>query len=178
MPGVGAFADGMANLQRQGWIEPIRAFAATDRPLLGVCLGMQLFFESSQEDAPSPDKPVQGLALLPGHVLHFPSHTQDGQRLKVPHMGWNTLHWERNDPLLVGLEQGDAVYFVHGYYVQPTETSDQPLTSARCEYGQSFTASVWRDNIWAVQFHPEKSQHVGLKILENFINLKRAAATL
>ncbi|MFW6060757.1 MAG: imidazole glycerol phosphate synthase subunit HisH [Phycisphaeraceae bacterium] len=170
LPGVGAFADGMANLREGGWIEPLTTFASSGKPMLGVCLGMQLFFESSEEDALSPDEPVPGLALLPGRVVRFADRTPSGERLKVPHMGWNALHWRRNDPLLAGLEQGSAVYFVHSYYVQPTETDDQPLTSARCEYGTAFTASVWRGNLWAVQFHPEKSQRVGLKILENFVN--------
>ena len=171
LPGVGAFADGMANLRAGGWIEPIKQFAQTGKPTLGICLGMQLLFESSEEDAPSPDQPVPGLSLLPGKAVRFQEHAGRDDRLKVPHMGWNTLHWRRDDPLLAGLQQGDAVYFVHSYYVVPTETDDTPLTSAWCEYGTRFTAAVWRDNIRAMQFHPEKSQQVGLKILENFIHL-------
>lgn len=171
LPGVGAFADGMAQLHERGWTEPVREFTANGRPLLGVCLGMQLLFESSEEDAPSADAPVPGLGLLPGRVRRFPGRAPDGSRLKVPHMGWNSLHWERDDPLLAGLEPGAAVYFVHSYYVEPDETPERPLTSAWCEYGLRFTATVWRDHLRAVQFHPEKSQHVGLKILENFIGL-------
>lgn len=174
LPGVGAFADGMANLRERGWIEPINAFVATGKPTLGVCLGMQLFFESSEEDAPSPDEPVPGLAMLPGRVRRFSDRAPDGERLKVPHMGWNTLTWQRDDPLLAELAQDSAVYFVHSYYVQPDESPDAPLTSAVCDYGGPFTASVWRDNLWAVQFHPEKSQRVGLKILENFIAMQGA----
>lgn len=171
LPGVGAFADGMANLREGGWIEPLRAFAQSGRVLLGVCLGMQLFFESSEEDAPSPEAPVAGLGLLPGKVVRFPNRAPDGSRLKVPHMGWNTLTWQRDDPLMQGLEPGAAVYFVHSYYVEPTQTADAPLTTCWCDYGQPFTASVWHGNLWAVQFHPEKSQRVGLRMLENFARL-------
>ncbi|MEX0655150.1 MAG: imidazole glycerol phosphate synthase subunit HisH [Phycisphaeraceae bacterium] len=167
LPGVGAFADGMAQLDARGWSDPIRGFIAAGRPVLGICLGMQLLFDVSAEDAPSPDQPVAGLGVLPGRVVRFQEAQPDGSRLKVPHMGWNTLDWQRDDPLLAGLEQGVAVYFVHGYYCQPDETAT-PFTSATSDYGAPFCATVWRDNIWATQFHPEKSQRVGLKLLQNF----------
>jgi glutamine amidotransferase len=117
-------------------------------------------FESSEEDAPGP----AGLSLLPGTVVRFSE--KQGGGIKVPHMGWNTITWRRDDPLFAGLGQGAAVYFVHGYYAKPADNG--AATSAVCDYGGPFCASVWRDNLWATQFHPEKSQRVGLKILSNF----------
>jgi len=174
LPGVGAFGDGMAHLRECGWIEPIREFIASGRPFLGICLGMQLLFEGSQEDAPSPDQPVEGLGVLPGQVVRFHGEAFGPGRCKVPHMGWNTLFWERDDPLLGGVEQGAAVYFVHSYYVQPRMSNDVNVTSARSEYPDAhpFCATVWRDNLWATQFHPEKSQAVGLRMLANFASFK------
>jgi len=175
LPGVGAFADGMENLRQRSWIEPIRGFLATGRPFLGICLGLQLLFDGSQEDAASPDQPVPGLAILPGQVIRFHEATgaPDRPRIKVPHMGWNTIAWQRDDPLFAGLAQGSAVYFVHSYYAQPDASATQTITSAVAEYPQAepFCASVQRDNIWATQFHPEKSQAVGLKMLANFARL-------
>ena len=161
LPGVGAFGDAMTYLAERGQIEPIKRFVASGRPFLGICLGMQLVFESSDEDAPSPP----GLGLLRGRVVRFDK--QRGGGIKVPHMGWNTLRWRRNDPLFAGLEQDSAVYFVHGYYAKP----DNGSASAMCDYGGEFCASVWHDNLWATQFHPEKSQRIGLKILANFAEL-------
>ena len=173
LPGVGAFGDGMEQLRGRGWIEPLRAFLNSGKPLLGICLGMQLLFESSEEDAPSPDKPVPGLALLPGKVVRFRNDGPGGTGLKVPHMGWNTLRWRREDPLLRGVAQDAAVYFVHSYYALPREAEERPITCARAEYpqGSAFTATIWRDNLWATQFHPEKSQAIGLKMLANFAGL-------
>ncbi len=173
LPGVGAFADGMRLLHRGGWVDPLREAVAEGVPLLGVCLGMQLLFENSTEDATSPDDPIPGLGVLPGRVIRFPPGLTDawGNRLKVPHMGWNTLEWIRNDPLLKGLSVGDAVYFVHSYHVQPVESREQPLTTATADYGGPFTATIWRDHLWATQFHPEKSQGVGLRMLRNYVNL-------
>jgi glutamine amidotransferase len=174
LPGVGAFADGMTHLNERGWIAPIKDFADSGKPLLGICLGMQLMFDGSQEDAPSPDELVPGLALLPGEVLQFQITELAAEagvnpgRMKVPHMGWNSINWKREDPLLAGLDQGCYVYFVHGYYVTVAEASDKPVASASCDYGGNFCASIWRDNLWATQFHPEKSQGVGLKMLTNF----------
>ncbi len=169
LPGVGAFADGMTHLDQMGWIDPIHEHISSGKPFLGICLGLQLLFESSDEDAPSPDEPVPGLGILPGRVIRFnEDQGEDCGRLKVPHMGWNTLRWERGDPVLSGLDQETAVYFVHSYYASPSERAGADLTSAYCEYGVRFTASIWRDSIWATQFHPEKSQRVGLKILANF----------
>lgn len=168
LPGVGAFADGMSNLRSRGWIDPIRESIDSGRPFLGICLGLELLFEGSEEDAPSRDDLVPGLAVLPGPVVQFASKTTGGGRLKVPHMGWNTITWRRDDPLLRGLNQDDAVYFVHSYFAKPVEKTSSPVTSAVADYGGGFCASLWRDNVWATQFHPEKSQRVGLKILANF----------
>jgi len=168
LPGVGAFADGMEQLTGRGFVEPIHDFIQTGRPMLGICLGMQLLFESSEEDAETPDQPVSGLGVLPGRVVRF-TVDQPPLRLKVPHMGWNTLTWQRDDPLLAGIEQRSQVYFVHSYHALPTESDASPLTSAWTEYGGPVCATVWRDNVWATQFHPEKSQRVGLKLLENFV---------
>jgi glutamine amidotransferase len=145
----------------------VKGWIAAGRPLLGICLGMQLLFEGSEEDAPAGGPHVPGLAVLPGKVVRF--REEDATpRLKVPHMGWNTLSWRRDDPLLRGLPQQSAVYFVHSYYAQP---ADAALTSASADYGRPFCATVWRGNLWATQFHPEKSQRVGLAMLANFAAL-------
>lgn len=170
LPGVGAFADGMEQLRQRGWIEPMRRFIAAGKPFLGICLGMQLLFEGSEEDAAPGGALVPGLAFLPGKVVRF-RPPADGSRLKVPHMGWNTIRWQRDDPLLRGLPQDAAVYFVHSYFAQPLEKPGDPIACATAEYGGRFCATLWHDRIWATQFHPEKSQTVGLKILENFVRL-------
>jgi glutamine amidotransferase len=139
--------------------------------MLGICLGLQLLFEGSEEDAPSVEQPVPGLAVLPGDVVRFQCDKTE-PRLKVPHMGWNAIRWQRDDPLFAGLEQDAYVYFVHSYYVIPGVPEggdlDESVASADCDYGGPFCASVRKDNLWATQFHPEKSQRVGLKMLENF----------
>jgi glutamine amidotransferase len=169
LPGVGAFGDGMINLYERGWVPAIREFIGTGRPFLGICLGMQLLFESSEEDAPAGGF-VEGLGILPGQVVRF--QPLNGGRLKVPHMGWNTLAWQREDPLLEGLRAGDSVYFVHSYYACPEENGE-PIACARTEYpqGRPFCSTLWRGNVWATQFHPEKSQRVGLTMLGNFARL-------
>ena len=135
--------------------------------IFGDLLGVAADFEGSEEEAVSKDELVKGLGILPGKVVRFEEEQVD-ERLKVPQMGWNGITWERNDPLYAGLSQNAYVYFVHSYYVKPTETEEEPITSAVAEYGAPFTASVWKDNVWATQFHPEKSQRVGLQILKNF----------
>ncbi|MFK7788823.1 MAG: imidazole glycerol phosphate synthase subunit HisH [Phycisphaeraceae bacterium] len=166
LPGVGAFADGMTHLRERGLVEPLMQFAASGKPLMGICLGMQLLFDSSMEDAPSPDEPVQGLGILPGNVVRFQEDQgPDKPRLKVPHMGWNEINFAADTPLFVGLSPGDHVYFVHGYYCVPNDDSDVAATT---DYGHTYCSAVHRGNVWATQFHPEKSQHVGLRILENF----------
>lgn len=169
LPGVGAFGDGMYFLNRMELACPIRAYARSGKPMLGICLGMQLLFDGSEEDAPTdaPGGLVPGLGILPGKVVGF-ENPRGGQRIKVPQMGWNTLKWDRPDPLLDGLEQGAAVYFVHGYYAMP---ADESVVSARTDYGGDFCATVHKDNVYATQFHPEKSQRVGMKILSNFVGL-------
>ncbi len=168
LPGVGAFADCMANLERYGLIDPIRAGIAQGKPFLGICLGLQLLFTESEEFGVH-----KGLDVIPGRVKRFPFGSHDTpadaaaetQRLKVPHMGWNTLTITAAAPPLEGVESGASAYFVHSYYVEPREGS---LTSTLTNYGISFVSSVWRDNIFACQFHPEKSQSVGLRIIRNF----------
>jgi glutamine amidotransferase len=169
LPGVGAFGDGMYFLNRMNLSDPIRAYAQSGKLLLGICLGMQLLFDGSEEDATadSPEGLVPGLGILPGRVVGF-ENPRGGQRIKVPQMGWNTLNWDRPDPLLDGLEQGAAVYFVHGYYAKP---ADESVVSARTDYGGDFCATVHKNNVYATQFHPEKSQRVGMKILSNFVGL-------
>jgi len=161
LPGVGAFRDCMRNLEAGGFVEPIRAHIASGRPFLGICVGMQLLMSDSVEFGL-----YQGLDIIPGHVLRFPDGmVVNGETLKVPHMGWNRLHIRKPSPLFKGIEEGVHVYFVHSYYEQP----DDPATvAATSDYGIKFCASVWRDNVVATQFHPEKSQAVGLKMLENF----------
>lgn len=169
LPGVGAFADGVTHLTESNWIEPIVSHIESGKPFLGICLGMQLLFEDSLEGAPSPDQPVRGLGVLPGHVIPFAINDRTPRRMKIPHMGWNTISWTRDDPMLRGVHQGAAAYFVHGFLARPDETAAQPITSATTDYGGPLCASVWRNNIWATQFHPEKSQRVGLKMLANFV---------
>jgi glutamine amidotransferase len=175
LPGVGAFADGTANLRREGWDGAIADYVGMGRPFLGVCLGMQLLFDSSTEGAPSEAEPVPGLSVLPGRVVRFREDRPGAgaPRIKVPHMGWNALAWDREDPLLAGVQRGDHVYFVHGYYVDCRDAGD--ALSATADYAGPFCATVWRDNVWATQFHPEKSQRVGLQILRNFAALAPAA---
>ena len=174
LPGVGAFADGAQHLREAGWDDAIRSFIRSGKPFLGICLGMQLLFESSQENASDPNRPVRGLGVLPGTIEKFtPGGTCGHRRLKIPHMGWNSIAWSRRDPLLEGLRQGDSVYFVHSYCLR-TEAGgkrDEDLVSATAKYGITFCATLWRDNVWATQFHPEKSQRVGQKIIENFVHL-------
>ena len=166
LPGVGAFGDGMKHLDEQGWSEAVRRFVATGKPMLGICLGMQLLFDSSEEDAVDVAHPIAGLGLIPGRVVRFQEDQGPGQpRLKVPHMGWNALAWEGDEPLLAGLEPGVFAYFVHGYYCMPADASHIAATAT---YGASFCAVARRDNLHATQFHPEKSQQVGLRMLANF----------
>jgi glutamine amidotransferase len=154
LPGVGAFADAMAALTENGWVESLCKYAASGRPFLGICLGMQILFEVGEEHGEH-----QGLGLLPGRVVRFP----EGR--KIPHMGWNTMHQENPSFLLKGIPKEAFFYFVHSYYAVP-ESSDVIVGS--CDYGVRFPALVGRDNVWGAQFHPEKSSPWGLKLLENF----------
>ena len=161
LPGVGAFGACMTNLERFGLIEPVRRAIDGGRPFLGICLGMQLLFEESDEFGP-----VKGLGVLRGRIVRF---VPDPER-KIPHMGWNTLRFVRRVPELDGLDDGASVYFVHSYYPVP---DDPAVVATRTPYGTEFASSVVRDNVFACQFHPEKSQRVGLRILDNFA--RRAA---
>jgi imidazole glycerol-phosphate synthase subunit HisH len=159
LPGVGAFQDAIARLRESGLDRPITEHIRKDKPFLGICLGLQLLFTRSMEDGVH-----SGLDIFAGDVVRFPEVTG----LKVPHMGWNSLHFRGDCPLFRGLPEGSAVYFVHSYYPVPTDPS---LTSAEADYPTPFTAAVWRGNLFATQFHPEKSQAVGLRMLENFAGL-------
>lgn len=159
LPGVGAFGAGMQQLQEQGLIEPLKTAVRAGIPYLGICLGMQFLFDESDEMGVH-----QGLGLLPGKVTRF----KDRPGFKVPHMGWNQLRVCRPSAVLDGISEGDYAYFVHSYYCVPTETTD---TTAFVDYGSPFTVAVQRDTIYGVQFHPEKSQKTGLRLLRNFLNL-------
>ena len=157
LPGVGAFGDAMNRLNARQLVAPVQRQVEEEKPLLGICLGMQLLFDESEEMGHH-----QGLGLLPGRVVRFP----EGE-LKVPHVGWNQLHDVRGAPL-EGIMPEAYAYFVHSYYVEAEEPSDVMATT---EYGADFASVVGRDLIWGAQFHPEKSQEVGLRLLENFSHL-------
>lgn len=161
LPGVGAFGDAMENLKRAGLDEVIRRVAAKGTPFMGICLGLQLLFERSDE-APG----AKGLGLLEGEILKIP----DQEGLKIPHMGWNSLHLEHGGRLFRGIEEQSYVYFVHSYYLKAKEES---IVKASTEYSTHIHASVEKDNIFGCQFHPEKSSEVGLRILKNFVELNR-----
>jgi glutamine amidotransferase len=158
LPGVGAFADAVATLRDKNLVDPILRHVKAGKPFLGICLGLQMLFETGYEDGEH-----RGLGVLPGRCVRFTVDQTQG--LKVPHMGWNQLHFERRSPLSKDLPEGCCVYFVHGYHVEPT---DPNLIATTTDYGGPFVSSVWRDNVMATQFHPEKSQHVGLQMLKNF----------
>jgi glutamine amidotransferase len=159
LPGVGAFGDCMKSLTKLDLADAIREFIGTKRPFLGICLGFQGLFESSEE-APG----TKGLSIFEGTVPRFSANG-----LKVPHMGWNQLRIRQRDcPLLTGVEEGSYVYFVHSYYCKPNSKS---LVCATTEYGTEFCSMLWAGNVFATQFHPEKSQAVGLRMLENFVRL-------
>jgi glutamine amidotransferase len=151
----------MRNLTEGGFVAPIRAHIAAGKPFLGICLGLQLLFAESEEFGRHP-----GLGIIPGKVVRFPDGAQEGgETLKVPHMGWNQIRIRRPAPLYRGVPDGSFVYFVHSYYVVPADPS---VIATDTGYGQSFCSSIWRDNVMATQFHPEKSQAVGLQMLKNF----------
>jgi glutamine amidotransferase len=161
LPGVGAFRDCMDNLRSGGFVEPIKRHIEDGRPFLGICLGLQLLFTESEEFGRH-----QGLDIIPGRVVRFPAEMhQGGEGLKVPHMGWNQIAIRRQAPIFKGVAEGASVYFVHSYYVIP---DDDSVVATVTDYGITFCSSIWRDNVMATQFHPEKSQTVGLRILKNF----------
>lgn len=161
LPGVGAFRDCMANLREGGFIDPILRHVESGRPFLGICLGLQLLFTESEEFGRH-----AGLGIIPGKVVRFPEGLREGgEELKVPHMGWNCIEIRRPAPIFKGIADGSSVYFVHSYHVVPEDSS---VIATETDYGRPFCSAIWKDNVVATQFHPEKSQAVGLKILENF----------
>jgi len=184
LPGVGAFRDCMNNLEQFDLIEAILKFIETGKPFLGICLGLQLLFTESEEFGIQ-----KGLNVIAGKVARFPDGMGEpvtpGTRYKVPHMGWNRVHWSKkgtvdncpvpgtDNPLFKGLEDGSHFYFVHSYYVIP---DDPGVTAATTQYGIEFCSSIRKDNVYAVQFHPEKSQANGLTLLKNFIHICRNSA--
>ncbi|MHC4877509.1 MAG: imidazole glycerol phosphate synthase subunit HisH [Planctomycetota bacterium] len=159
LPGVGAFRDAIQELKQQDMVGPIHDHVAAGRPLLGICLGLQLLFDVSYEEGE-----WEGLGLVPGKVIRF----EDQPDLKIPHMGWNTVKFEQQVPLYDGIDEGSYFYFVHSYHVVP---DDDAVTATRTEHGVPFVSSIARDNLYATQFHPEKSQSVGLRLLKNFASL-------
>ena len=161
-PGQGAMPDCVRELDARGLRQPVLE-AAASKPFLGICIGLQMLFEHSEEGD------TAGLGILPGQVRRFASGMQDaaGAKLKVPHMGWNEVRQSRTHPLWAGIAPDARYYFVHSYYVEP---GDATLETAYTEYPSRFTSAVGRDNIFAVQFHPEKSQQAGLSLLYNFVN--------
>ncbi|MEW6585309.1 MAG: imidazole glycerol phosphate synthase subunit HisH [Nitrospirota bacterium] len=154
LPGVGAFRDCMRNLASLSLIEPVVKSIKAGKPYLGICLGLQILFSESEEFGV-----YKGLDIIPGKVVRFQVD------LKVPHMGWNTVRILRKPPIFEGIKDESFFYFVHSYYVAPDEPS---VIAGTTEYGITFTAMVWKDNVFATQFHPEKSQDNGLTILKNF----------
>ena len=156
LPGVGSFGDAMENLHRFGLVEVIRRVTEQGTPFLGICLGLQLLFESSEE---SPG--VEGLGLLPGKILRIPA----GEGRKIPHMGWNDITFPHPGRLFAGVAEHSSVYFVHSYYLK---AEDPSIVTAVTRYGTGIHASVEKGNVFACQFHPEKSSDVGLQILKNF----------
>ncbi len=159
LPGVGAFRDAISELNRLDLSRPVIDHIQAGKPFLGICLGLQLLFDVSYEDGEWP-----GLGVIPGEVVRFDISPE----LKVPHMGWNELIVDRPNPLLAGLASPISVYFVHSYHVVPR---DKGVVAARTDYGGPFVSMIARDNLFATQFHPEKSQQVGLKLLSNFAGL-------
>ena len=156
LPGVGALRDCVASLRASGLDRTVGEWIAADRPFLGVCLGMQALFESSEEGD------VKGLGIFPGRVVRF----RRPPELKIPHMGWNTIRFvQRQSPIAAGLVEDDAFYFVHSFYCAP---ADRGLVLAECDYGGAFTAAIARGRVFATQFHPEKSQAKGIQIYRNF----------
>ena len=158
LPGVGAFKDAVRTLRDSGLADPILHHISRGRPFLGICLGLQMLFDVGYEDGEH-----QGLGLLKGACVRFDVDQKLG--LKVPHMGWNQLDVRRRSPLFRDLTNGAGVYFVHSYHVVP---KDEAVVATTTDYGRPFVSSIWRDNVMATQFHPEKSQKVGLGILANF----------
>ena len=163
LPGVGAFDDCINALRKQELLEAARDFIQTGKPFLGICVGYQALFDKSEEF----NSCAAGLGVFKGSVIRF----SEKNGLKIPQIGWNQLEIVRSDcPLYRGIENGSYVYFVHSFYPEPV---DKTITATRTEYGDTFASSAWRDNVFATQFHPEKSQRVGLQLLKNFVELAK-----
>lgn len=161
LPGVGAFDDCLNAMQRQELLHACREFIASGRPFLGICIGYQALFEKSEEF----NSHAAGLGIFTGNVVRFGTE----HHLKIPQIGWNQLEILRPDcPIYHGIPNGSYVYFVHSYFPRPADAS---IVATRTAYGETFASSVWRDNIFGTQFHPEKSQRVGLRLLSNFVQL-------
>ena len=163
LPGVGAFDDCINALRKQELLEAAKEFIQTGRPFLGICVGYQALFERSEEF----NSCAAGLGVFKGSVIRF----SEKHGLKIPQIGWNQIDIVKSDcPLYRGIASGSYVYFVHSFYPQP---ADKSIAATRTEYGDSFASSVWSDNVFATQFHPEKSQRVGLQLLKNFVDLTK-----
>lgn len=160
LPGVGAFGEAMEQIKKYELDKVVREVADNKTPFLGICLGLQLLFEGSDES-----QGVEGLHILDGQVLRIP----DAEGLKIPHIGWNSLNLQNDGRLFVGMQQNPFVYFVHSYYLKAT---DKSIVKATCDYSTCIHASVEKDNVFACQFHPEKSSETGLSILKNFTQIK------
>ena len=158
LPGVGAFGKCIENLKKFGLFDAVKELVMNDKRYLGICLGMQVLFESSEE-APG----TEGMGIIKGDVPRFKGNT------KVPHMGWNSIEIQRENPIFNGINGGDFFYFVHSYYCRPAED----VTATKTHYGVEFTSSVQKGNLFACQFHPEKSQMVGLRLIQNFIDMQK-----
>ena len=159
LPGVGAFADAIRELERRELVSVIREIVDSGKPFLGICLGLQLLFDRSYEDGD-----YQGLGIIPGEVKKFEIPAE----YKVPHMGWNQVQFRRRPPIFEGIEENTHFYFVHSYYVAPEQ---QDFVACETSYPDTFCSAIWHENLFATQFHPEKSQAAGLRVLKNFAEL-------
>lgn len=164
LPGVGAFKDCMDNLKERGLLETVPEFIKTGKPFLGICLGLQLLFSHSEEFGKVP-----GLGIIPGKTVRFNFEENNDAKLKIPHMGWNQVHIKNDSSLFSGIPDASWFYFVHSFYVVPDKAS---AVCATADYGSEFVCGIQRENIHAFQFHPEKSQAIGLSLLKNFSSLQ------
>lgn len=172
LPGVGSFADAMATMNELGQTQAIRSKVEAGAPFLGICLGTQLIYEWGDEGCPAGQR-MDGVGLLKGHVEHMPALTPDGRKLKVPHVGWNSVHIEHDNPLFNGIPNDSYFYFTHSYIGLPCNSEDVACTT---EHAQPFVSAIRRDNIYATQFHPEKSSALGMRMLANFGRIVEEAA--